>query len=98
MTNPAFATGMERDPSHRVDQICNGCGQWDKAPRHHHMAQDPVSGSYVDRSMHMDCCSAAGCPDGTCDRILAEAGDKRNDALVQHVTKMAPGTHVIPNE
>jgi hypothetical protein len=26
---------------------------------------------------HMDCCAEDGCPDGSCDTILAEQGDKR---------------------
>jgi uncharacterized protein YgiB involved in biofilm formation len=30
---------------------------------------------------HLDCCAADGCPAGTCDSQLAEAGDKRNEEL-----------------
>jgi hypothetical protein len=98
VTTSAAAMGFERDPEHRVDQICHACGKWDKAPRHHHLAPDPVTGGFVDRSMHIDCCSAAGCPDGTCDSILTEAGDKRNDALVAYVRAMPPGAHVQSSE
>jgi hypothetical protein len=35
----------------------------------------------------MDCCALAGCPDQTCNTVIAAAGDKRNDALVRHISK-----------
>lgn len=34
---------------------------------------------------HFDCCAQVGCLDGSCDQVLAEAGDKRREALVKHV-------------
>jgi hypothetical protein len=38
---------------------------------------------------HWDCCKAAGCPDGTCDKMLAAAPEdaRHGDALVAHITK-----------
>lgn len=35
---------------------------------------------------HMDCCAEDGCPDGTCDALLGDAGDKRGDDLVAFLT------------
>lgn len=34
---------------------------------------------------HMDCCAAAGCPDGTCVARLEQVGDLRGDKLVRHL-------------
>jgi hypothetical protein len=39
---------------------------------------------------HMDCCRAAGCPDGTCAQVTAGAEDKRGAALVKHLTSQNP--------
>ncbi len=36
---------------------------------------------------HMDCCSADGCPDGTCDEVIRAAGNKKGNALVKHLVK-----------
>lgn len=41
---------------------------------------------------HMDCCRAAGCPDGTCNIVTAGAEDKKGDALVKHLTSRKPAT------
>lgn len=71
-----------RDASHRIERYCEACGQVDSAPHHVAALSD---GSTTDR--HMDCCQMAGCPDGTCDTVMTAAGDKRNDALVKHLTK-----------
>lgn len=35
---------------------------------------------------HMDCCRAAGCPDGTCDAMPAEQHDLRGYKLVEAIT------------
>ena len=35
---------------------------------------------------HMDCCAADGCPDGTCNEIVAAAKGKQNEALVKFIT------------
>jgi hypothetical protein len=70
-----------RDASSRVERFCEGCGNVDADP--HHVA---ANADGTTRSMHMDCCAHVGCPDGTCDRVLAEAGDKRHAALVEHLT------------
>jgi len=71
----------QRDASHRIERYCDACGQIDNHP--HHIAGHP-DGSFTDR--HLDCCSTAGCPDGSCTEILAEAGDKRGNALIKHLT------------
>lgn len=34
---------------------------------------------------HLDCCAAAGCPDGTCDRQVEGAGSKTGKAMVTHL-------------
>jgi hypothetical protein len=34
---------------------------------------------------HLDCCAAAGCPDGTCDRQVEGAGSKTGKAMVAHL-------------
>lgn len=36
---------------------------------------------------HMDCCAKAGCPDGTCDQIVADSGGVTGDELLAHLTK-----------
>ena len=70
-----------RPQEHRVERFCDACGQVDSDP--HHIAGQ-ADGSTTDR--HIDCCAAAGCADGSCDTVLAGAGDKRGDALVKHLT------------
>lgn len=35
---------------------------------------------------HMDCCAADGCPDGSCDKVVAEAQGRQGDSLVAHLT------------
>lgn len=47
----------------------------------------------VDRAWserHMDCCAEVGCPDGSCDAVVAEAKGKTGDKLVSHLEKMTP--------
>ena len=81
MADEPTTFGM-RAQSHRVDRFCDACGQVDSAPHHIAALSD---GSTTDR--HMDCCALAGCPDQTCNTVIAAAGDKRNDALVRHISK-----------
>ena len=80
MTDTPNTYGM-RPASSRVDRFCDACGQVDSDP--HHMVGH-TDGTTTSR--HMDCCQLAGCPDGTCDAVLTEAGDKRHTALVKHLT------------
>jgi hypothetical protein len=50
-------------------------------------------GDLFDRSSqdrHMDCCRAAGCPDGTCDAVTRGAEDLRGAALLEHLQAGAP--------
>ena len=35
---------------------------------------------------HMDCCRAAGCPDGSCNQMPAEQHDLRGHKLVEAIT------------
>jgi hypothetical protein len=67
-----------RAPSHRVDQRCDLCGQFDRHPRHVHAGDD---GSVTYR--HMDCCDHAGCFDdtGICGTVL-RASRARGEQLV----------------
>jgi hypothetical protein len=89
-------SGM-RDPEDRVDQPCHGCGIFDQHPRHHVLGRS-TSQSTWERVMHMDCCRDAGCPDGSCGRILSASGEKRGDELIAYVRQLAPGQHVTPGE
>lgn len=73
---------MTRPDEHRIERRCDVCGQWDTDPRHEH---SDVPGAGFSR--HMDCCAATGCPDLSCDQTLADAGEKRGAALVEHLTK-----------
>lgn len=34
---------------------------------------------------HFDCCAASGCPDRSCDQVLAHVGDARRESLVDLV-------------
>lgn len=40
---------------------------------------------------HMDCCRAAGCPDGSCDLVTAGHEDKRGAALLTALTDQREG-------
>jgi hypothetical protein len=66
----------------RAVRDCDACGQSDDHPRHSVMTED----GGVTLVRHMDCCSSAGCPDGSCDSILASAGDRRGEALIGFLT------------
>jgi hypothetical protein len=47
------------------------------------LLRDLMDTSSSDR--HMDCCRAAGCPDGSCDVQTAGAETKRGAALLKHL-------------
>lgn len=51
---------------------CDVCGQVDTGPRH---ITATVSGENLapDTCRHFACCARAGCPDGSCNVIMAEA-------------------------
>jgi hypothetical protein len=58
----------------RAKSACDDCGVTDDLPRHHVMIGDPEAlpdGLRVE-SRHFRCCADRGCPDGTCDQILAQ--------------------------
>lgn len=68
----------------RVVRGCDRCGQVDDHPRHSAMI---MQGDQLQELVrHMDCCSEAGCPDGSCDSILAQAGDRRGADLISFLT------------
>jgi hypothetical protein len=93
---PGFAV---RDPEHRIDQPCHECQTFDKHPRHNITFVDPDTGAMQEVLRHMDCCAAAGCPDGSCDKILEEArktGDHHGDKLIAFTRKLQPGEHASP--
>jgi hypothetical protein len=58
--------------------------QLDDHPRHAWAAQ-LIGGQVVRQLAHLDCCAAEGCPDKSCDAILASAGDKRGPDLLEHL-------------
>lgn len=64
----------------RISGQCGECAGEDDHPRHHVFAQ----GRWTSR--HMDCCAAAGCPDGSCGQIMADSGHAHGAALVAHLT------------
>lgn len=35
---------------------------------------------------HMDCCASVGCPDHSCDSIVASSGGAKDDALRAYIT------------
>jgi hypothetical protein len=75
---------MSEPQAARVMQDCDECGQADDHPRHVH--QDVKDGQLAVQVRHLDCCAAAGCPDGTCGEILARAGNQRGASLVSALT------------
>jgi len=89
----ALPAGM-RHPDHRVQRVCDPCATvnpeaaWDDHPRHLH-----VLGDGTVQSRHMDCCAAAGCPDGTCPEIVAASGGAKGADLVAHLRAQGPNEH-----
>ena len=65
----------------RTVRDCDICGQEDTDPRHVVAMDD---GSMQTR--HMQCCRDAGCPDGTCDELMAGAGDVTGQELIDYLT------------
>lgn len=61
---------------------CDVCGISDDHPRHVHDLGP------VNQLRHMDCCREAGCPDGSCDQLVAAgAEDLRGPALVEYLMR-----------
>ncbi len=51
----------------RPVRFCPLCRQSDDHPRHTRTTEPD------DVARHLDCCRAAGCPDGTCNEFLGDA-------------------------
>lgn len=64
----------------RPRRFCPACEQVDDHPRH--VIED---GGDPKVALHMDCCRARGCPDGTCDIITAGAESLRGAKLLAHI-------------
>lgn len=64
-------------------RFCPICKQADDHPRHDIFLTDP------NVSPHLDCCAAAGCPDGSCDVKTADQGEKRGDKFREALVKDA---------
>lgn len=62
-------------------RFCPLCKQADDHPRH------TFANTPNDIAPHLDCCKAAGCPDGMCDITTAGAEDLRGDKLRAHLIK-----------
>jgi hypothetical protein len=59
---------------------CDACWQSDEHPHHVHGLPNGST-----QSRHMDCCAAAGCPDGSCLEVLARTPE-RGVALREYLT------------
>lgn len=68
----------------RPQRGCTICLQIDDHP-HHTWAPQVIGGQRIHVSAHLDCCAAEGCPDKSCDAILASAGGKRGLELLEHL-------------
>ena len=67
-----------------VNQTCTVCGGFDAHPRHVIYTWEAV------HFRHMDCCASSGCPDGSCRRILEQAGNAHGDTLTAWITGRHP--------
>jgi hypothetical protein len=65
----------------RPERICDVCGLTDTDPRHVVGMDDGST-----QTRHLQCCVTAGCPDGTCDTFMAEAGDVTGTELIDFLT------------
>lgn len=66
----------------RPIRFCPLCQQADDHPKHLVINEDANIGR------HMDCCAAAGCPDGNCDVVTAEADGATGKKMLSHVTQL----------
>jgi hypothetical protein len=81
----------------RPIRFCPLCKQADDHPRHVRGDEDE------NLARHMDCCAAAGCPDGTCVVITADSGGVTGAAFLDHILSLdheavAAKVAEIPND
>lgn len=69
----------------RPQRLCEECGQIDDHPRHMVASPDGTG----EQIKHLDCCAAAGCPDGTCPDLLDGADGKTGADLLRHLLEGA---------
>lgn len=79
----------------RLIHFCEAadCRQADDHPRHH-----AVLANGTVQTRHLDCCAAAGCPDGSCNVIIDHAGDKRGGDLLAHILEHGDTLHAMVRE
>jgi hypothetical protein len=70
----------------RAQRGCDECGITDADPRHTTAVM--TNGGLTEKTRHMDCCAAAGCPDGSCPDILARSRDARGADLTSYLTAL----------
>lgn len=58
-------------------RFCSVCKQADDHPRHDVWGTDP------NVAPHLDCCASVGCPDGSCDVLIRNKGDKVGEAFAK---------------
>lgn len=66
---------------------CNGCGQTDDHPRHHHVTPD----DRPDELFHLDCHAALGCE--CCAAQVEGAEGKTGEAMRQHIVGLGSEFH-----
>jgi hypothetical protein len=76
---------MVTQPDERPVRGCDVCGLEDADPRHVVGMDDGT-----DQTRHLQCCAQVGCPDGSCDTLMAEAGDISGDELIDFLTSQPP--------
>jgi hypothetical protein len=69
----------------RPIRLCDVCGGMDDHPRH--MVASPDGAD--EQIRHLDCCAAAGCPDGTCDALLENYTGSSGADLLAHLMEGA---------
>lgn len=71
---------MSQSPEQPANvRFCPLCRQADDHPRHEIATLPPNT------APHMDCCKAAGCPDGSCDIVTEGAEKLRGDKFRAHL-------------
>ncbi len=74
----------------RVTRRCDKCGQIDSDPHHQVSIQQP-DGSFLEASMHFDCCGCA-----VCLATIESSNGKKSLALAQHVIDGKAANAVAP--
>lgn len=77
--------GFPRPGRHIVDLVMASAPATERA----RLVEELLDTHASDR--HMDCCRAAGCPDGTCDVQTAGAEGLRGGDLLAHLTHLTGG-------